>query len=151
TAAYLAHDEGSDLQVVVRILRPEFAMQPQIRAQFLDLGKKSLPFAHENVALTREVRAFPERSTYFVVRDYVDGVTLQKVLESGKRFEPDQIVKLLRQLSAALGAAHRHGLWHGGVKPSNIFLGEGDQVKLGDPSLPVHGIGVALERLSYDY
>jgi serine/threonine protein kinase len=151
TSAYLAHAEDCDLKVVVRLLRPEFARQPHLRAQFLDLSKRALPLIHENVALTREVRAFPERNTYFVVRDYVDGVTLQKVLENGKRFEPARIIMLLRQLSAALGATHTQSICHGGVKPSNIFLCEKDRIILGDPSLPGHGIGVSLERLSYDY
>src|SRR5262249_14945934 len=60
-------------------------------------------------------------------------------------------VRILRQLMAALGAVHRRGMCHGGVKPSNIFVCEEDRVVLGDPALPVQGIGVALERLSYDY
>src|SRR5262249_23699215 len=92
-----------------------------------------------------------DHNIYYAVRDYVNGVTLQKVLEGGKRFEPAQIVLLLRQLLAALGAVHRQGMCHGGVKPSNVFLCEDDRVILGDPSLPVHGIAVALDRLSYDY
>jgi serine/threonine protein kinase len=40
---------------------------------------------------------------------------------------------------------------HGGIKPSNIFLCEGDRVMLGDPCLPPKGIGIAMDRLSYDY
>jgi serine/threonine protein kinase len=150
-AAYLAHADGTDLAVVVRVLRPEFAGQPHVRARFLDLGKKALPLVHENLVVTREARAFPVRNMYFVVRDYVDGVALQKLLEGGKRFGPAQIVRLLRQLLAALGAVHRRGMAHGGVKPSNVFVCEEDRVFLGDPALPVQGIGVALERLSYDY
>jgi len=150
-AAYLAHAEGADLEVVVRVLRPEFVGQPHIRAEFLDLSKKALHVVHENVVLTREARAFPERSTYFAVRDYVDGVTLQKLLEGGYNFERMQIVLILRQLLAGLGAVHRRGLCHRGVKPSNVFLGAKDRVVLGDLSLPVRGIGIALERLTYDY
>jgi serine/threonine protein kinase len=150
-AAYLAHAEGTDLAVVVRVLRPEFVGQPHLRARFLDLGKQALKLVHENLVLTREARAFPERNMYFTVRDYVNGVTLQKVLEGGKRFEPAQIVRILRQLLAALGAVHRQGMCHGGVKPSNVFVCGEDQVVLGDLALPVHGIGVALDRLSYDY
>jgi serine/threonine protein kinase len=151
TAAYLAQADGTDLAVVVRVLRPEVAGQPHLRARFLDLSKKALQLVHENLVLTREVRAFPERNVYFTVRDHVNGVTLQKLLEGGKRFEPGQLVRLLRQLLAALGAVHRRGMAHGGVKPSNVFVAEEDRVVLGDPALPVQGIGVALERLSYDY
>jgi serine/threonine protein kinase len=151
SAAYLAHAEGTDLAVVVRVLRPELVGQPHLRAQFLDVNKKALQLVHENLVLTREARAFPERNIYFAVRDYVDGVTLQKLLEGGKRFEPAQILRLLRQLLAALGVVHRRGMCHGGVKPSNIFVCEDNRVVLGDPSLPGRGIGLALERLSYDY
>jgi anti-anti-sigma factor len=150
-ASYLAHAEDTDLAVVVRVLRPEFVGQPHLRAQFLDLSKKALQLVHENLVLTREARAFPERNTYFAVRDFVDGVTLQKLLEGGKRFEPSQIVRIVRQLLAALSVVHRRGMSHGAVKPSNIFVCQEDRVILGDPALPVHGIGVALQRLSYDY
>ena len=56
TAAYLARDESSELEVVVRVLRPELANSPQIRAQFLDLSRQSLKLVHENLVLTREVK-----------------------------------------------------------------------------------------------
>jgi serine/threonine protein kinase len=150
-ACYLAHLDGADLQVVVRVLRPEFVGQPNVRAQFLDLSNRALHVVHENLALSRETRAFPERNIYFVVRDYVDGVTLQQVFEREKRFEAAQFARILRQLLAALAAVHRRGMCHGGVKPSNIFLCKDDRVVLGDIALPVHGIGVAMQRLSYDY
>jgi serine/threonine protein kinase len=151
TAAYLARDEEADLEVVVRVLRPEFVAQPQVRAQFLDLNNKALPLIHENLVLTREVRRSPERNIYFVVRDYVNGVTLQKLLEKQREFDRHQIAQLLRQILAALGAVHRRGMCHGGIKPSNVFVCEDNRVVLGDLSLPVQGIGIALDRLSYDY
>jgi serine/threonine-protein kinase len=151
TETYLACDEGTGLEVVVRVLRPEFASQPQVRVRFLDLTKESVHLVHEKLALTREARAFPDRHIYFAVRDYVPGVTLQRALEAGKRFEPLQAVRLLREVAEALTPLHRKSAYHGGIKPSNIFLGEGDRVTLGDPSLPVQGIGVALVRLAYDY
>jgi serine/threonine-protein kinase len=150
-AAYLARVEAADLQVVVRVLRPEFVPQAQVRAEFLDLSNRALALVHQNLVLTREARAFAERGIYYTVRDYVDGVTLQKVLEGGKQFEPGQVVRLLRQVLAALTAVHGRGMVHGGVKPSKIFLCEDDRVVLGDLALPLQGIGVALDRLAYDY
>jgi serine/threonine protein kinase len=151
TASYLARDEGNGLEVVVRVLRPEFASQPQVRAAFLDLSKRSLPLVHEKLALTREARAFPDRNVYFTVRDYIPGVTLQRVLEAGRRFDPLQVIRLLRDMAEALRPLHCTGACHGGVKPSNVFLCEGDRVVLGDPTPQVQGIGLALDRLAYDY
>ena len=133
------------------MLRPELANLPQIRAQFLDLSRRSIKLVHHNLVLTREVRAFPDRHIYYVVRDYVDGVTLQKLLESGRVFSPDQIMKILRQVLRSLTPLHASGMVHGSIKPSNIFLCGEDRVILGDLALPLRGISVQLDRLSYDY
>ena len=151
TAAYLARDESSDLDVVVRVLRPELANSPQIRAQFLDLSRQSLKLVHHNLVLTREVKAYSDRHIYFAVRDYVDGVTLQKLLDSGRVFSPDQIVKISQQILRALTPLHANGIVHGSIKPSNIFLCGEDRVILGDLALPLRGFSVQLDRLSYDY
>src|SRR5262249_26518213 len=142
TESYLARDENTGLEVVVRVLRPEFASQPHVRARFLDLSNQSVHLVHEKLALTREARAFPDQHIYFAVRDYIAGVTLQRVLERGKRFAPARVVYILRQVAEALTPLHRKAGCHGGIKPSNIFLCEGGRrVVLGDPGLPVCGIG----------
>jgi serine/threonine protein kinase len=150
-SAYAARDEEDGLTVVVRVLRPEFAGQPQLRAQFLDLSRQSRRIAHQNLVLTREVRAFPEHDLYFVVRDHVDGVTLQSLIYAGREFPSRRILFILREVAAALGELHRAGMVHGGVKPSNIFLLKDDRTVLGDPTLPVPALGASMERLSYDY
>jgi serine/threonine protein kinase len=151
TAAYLARDESTELDVVIRVLRPEFAQWPQVRAQFLDLGKQAMKLVHHGLVLTREVRSFPDRHLYFAVRDYVDGVTLHKVLESGRAFTPDQIVQVLGQILQALAPIHAAGIAHGSIKPSNVFLCGADRVILGDLALPARGIVLNLDRLAYDY
>ncbi len=151
TAAYLARDESSDLDVVVRVLRPELGNSPQIRTEFLDLSRRSVKLVHHNLVLTREVKAYPDRHIYFAVRDYVDGVTLQKLLESGRVFSPDQIMKILGQILRALTPLHANGMVHGSIKPSNVFLRGEDRVILRDLALPLRGFSVQLDRLSYDY
>src|SRR5581483_4004525 len=40
TGAYLARQEVTGLEVVVRVLRAEFAAQPLVRSHFLELGTK---------------------------------------------------------------------------------------------------------------
>ncbi len=151
TAAYLARNESLELDVVIRVLRPEFADIPQIRAQFLDLGRQSVKLVHHNLVVTRDVGAFPERRVYYVVRDHVDGATLQKVLESGRTFGEDQIIKIVRQVLLGLSPIHAERVAHGSIKPSNIFLASDDRVILGDLALPMTGISLHLDRLAYDY
>jgi serine/threonine protein kinase len=151
TAAFLARHRVTGLQAVVRLLRPEFAGQPHLRAQFLDLSSRAVQYIHPNLVVTRDVMAYPDQNVYYSVRDYVDGVTLQNVLESGKRFEEKDAITLLSDLLSALEPLHQRGAIHGGIKPSNIFCTGAGGLVLGDPSLPVQGIGLGLERLCYDY
>jgi serine/threonine-protein kinase len=152
TGAYLARQELTGLEVVVRVLRPEYAQQPLVRSRFLDLGTQAVRLIHQNLVLTREVRAFADSSLYFTVRDYVDGPTLREVLAAGRRFEPLQVVKILRQVLDALAPLAHAGLVHSGIKPSNIFLTRNDHVVLGDPSLPVaQGTALDMPRLAYDF
>ena len=151
TAAYLARHILTEGEVVVRVLRPEFAEQPALRGLFLDLAKRSFQTVHHNLVRGLDVQAFPEHAFYFAIRDHVPGVTLQKLATSGKRFEPLQVVKIVRQIAEALTPWHRAGFPHGGVKPSNIFVCEESRVILGDPSPPLPNVPVADDRLAYDY
>src|SRR5262249_10602304 len=146
-------DEEDGLDVVVRVLRPEYAGQPQVRARFLDLSRQARRVVHQNLVLTREVRAFPDQDLYFVVRAHVDGVTLQSSLFAGRDFSVPRAIVIVKQIAEALAALHRAGMVHGGVKPSDIFLADvnEDRVVLGDPALPAPALGAAMERLSYDY
>jgi hypothetical protein len=92
TASYLARHRLAGSEVFIRVLRPEFAMQPAIRARFVDLSTRSVGFVHRNLVVTRDVAAYADGSTYYAVRDYVNGVTLQKLIESGKTFSARQLL-----------------------------------------------------------
>lgn len=60
--------------------------------------------------------------------------------------KPLRIAALLRTLLVALGYAHRHGIVHGGVKPSNLRLDEQGRVQLCDfgLALAAHDSGMPL-------
>jgi serine/threonine protein kinase len=150
-AAYLARDESSEMDVVVRILRRRFVHQSEVRAQFVSLSRRCITLSHHNLVSTRDVGDFRDRDVFFSVRKYVDGDTLRTWFESGRRFRPAEIVSMLGQVADALNALHEEGIIHGGIKPSNLFVTKKDRVILGDPSLTIRVIGEAPERLAYDY
>jgi serine/threonine protein kinase len=153
TAAYSATRRASQLTFVVRVLRPEFAGDPQVRRAFLDISQRSFDFHHPSLVLTRDFGGYPDKSLYYVVRDHIDGPTLRDVLAKERRFEPAQSVRILKALLGGLRQFHnaRNPVVHGGIKPSNIFLARDGRIILGDPSLPVPPPNTELKRLAYDF
>jgi serine/threonine-protein kinase len=67
---------------------------------------------------------------YFVM-EYVEGKTLEKVLDGGP-LPLEKAVVWAADLTAAITRAHRAGVIHGDIKPANILVNKDGQVKLGD-------------------
>lgn len=57
----------------------------------------------------------------YIVMRYLESGTLKDVLDRGK-LPPEEIVYILRQIASALDYAHRRGIVHRDIKPTNIML-----------------------------
>jgi eukaryotic-like serine/threonine-protein kinase len=75
-----------------------------------------------------------------IVMEYVDGETLGQLLRREGRLAPERALEILHGLAAALDHAHGRGVVHRDVKPANVLIGSGGEVKLVDL-----GISAALE------
>jgi serine/threonine-protein kinase len=85
---------------------------------------------HPNV-----VKALPprgEKSRMYMVLEYVDGVPLSTLLHEGRPLPTEQAIDIARQTCDALAYLHAQGVVHRDIKPGNILLTPGGQVKILD-------------------
>jgi serine/threonine protein kinase len=68
----------------------------------------------------------------WLVTEYVDGTTLARMVRDRGPLSPDEAAPVLLQAAEALAAAHRGGVVHRDVKPSNILIAVDGTVKLSD-------------------
>lgn len=131
----LGRDILLDRPLAIKLLKPELTTATAAE-RFLREARHAAGLRHPNVVLVHH--AGEADGLLYYTMDYVPGETLAARLETGS-LTPGAVVRLGVDILAALDAAHRHGLIHRDVKPSNIFL-DRDRALLGD-----FGVAYALD------
>lgn len=139
----LAEEEGPKRDMVaVKRLLPELVTSREKRELFAREAAIACRLAHPNLVRTR--RYGEHDGEPFLVMDYVDGVTLDRLLElasaAGKRFPRALAALVLAEVARGLHAAHEmldeNGeplrLVHRDVSPHNVMLGRAGDVLLLD-------------------
>ncbi|MCE9583878.1 MAG: serine/threonine protein kinase [Planctomycetes bacterium] len=136
---YRAHDERLGRTVAIKVLPPKFRADETLRQRFLREGRTAARIDHPNVA--RILSAGEEDGLAYLVMEYVDGGSLQRLLEKRIRLPIATTLRIGRQIAEALQAAHKVGVMHRDVKPANVLF-----TKEGEPKLV--DFGLAREEMS---
>jgi serine/threonine protein kinase len=101
-----------------------------VQKQFLREAQIIGRLAHPFIVGLYDVGTNADGVPYFVM-EYVDGRTLEKVLDDGP-LPLEKAALWATDLAAAIARAHRAKVIHGDIKPANILITKEGQVKLGD-------------------
>ena len=125
---YRAVDSRLKRTVAIKRMSWRAGLTGEDHALFLREGQRASALQHPNIASIYDV--FEDNGEVLLVMEYVEGNTLRKAI--GKPMPLEQFFDIAIQCANALAAAHEKGILHGDVKPENIMLGVGGQVKLLD-------------------
>ncbi|HBE03830.1 MAG TPA: hypothetical protein DC049_15355, partial [Spirochaetia bacterium] len=75
---------------------------------------------------------FKEGSSYFMVMEYIDGMTLEQLIRQKGYIENVPALLIISEVAKALQYAHERGIVHRDIKPANIMISKNGEVKLTD-------------------
>ena len=114
----LGRDIHLDRPIAIKVLKPEMASAVSAE-RFLREARDAAGIRHPNVVQVH--RQGQVDGFFYYTMDYIAGPTLADVLRKGCLPGPE-VVRVGRDVLAALAAVHARGLVHRDVKPSNIFV-----------------------------
>ncbi len=107
--------------VAIKVLRPEFARDPEQAKSLFDEASAIARIQHRGIVDVFNVGQLPDGRHYFVM-ELLHGQSLSDVLGRRKQLPLVEALELFDEILAALGAAHTAGVVHRDLKPSNVFL-----------------------------
>ena len=123
-AVFLATHLGTDRFVALKLIAPQFMLNPEFVERFKREARAAGRLRHPNVV---DVTDFGFSGTgqdrvAYLVMEYLDGCTLSDVLAEEDRLPLYWVVDILEQVCSAVHEAHQQGILHRDLKPDNIWL-----------------------------
>jgi len=129
---YLAEHVHLGRLTAVKVLCPPLcADDPGAEQRFRQEALLVAKVRHPSVAQVYDFDRLPD-GRYVLAMEYVPGDTVAQQLERDGPFPVPEAIRVLRTVADALNHVHWIGILHGDLKPQNIMLGPGGEVKLLD-------------------
>ncbi len=115
--------------VAIKVLKNRYVGTGYARAFEVD-AERMARLSHPHIRQVYDLLMFENRPA--MVMEYLDGVDLGCYLKKGEQFADSLLFRWWNQAVSALNYAHRQGVVHRNIKPSNIFITKHGGLKLLD-------------------
>ena len=136
-----AVDTVLERPVAVKLLRAAYAGHTETLARFRAEARHAGALTHPAIARVYDYGETGNGHPPYLVMELVDGPALTEVLSRGP-LDAARTMDVISQAAAGLDAAHSAGLVHRDIKPGNLLIGPGGQVKITDFGI-AHAAGSA--------
>jgi serine/threonine protein kinase len=137
---YEALDERTNGRRALKVMPPSLANRPDLLARFEREATVANPIGSEHIVKVLDAGIDPETRAPFLAMEMLDGEDLGQLLDSGRFFEPAEVVTLLSQAALALQKTQAAGLVHRDLKPANMVMSRRDD---GSAHLTIIDFGIA--------
>ncbi|MGQ5524218.1 serine/threonine-protein kinase [Chitinimonas sp. PSY-7] len=129
---YRAVDERLDRTVAIKVLRLHLnaAERAEYAARLQQEARSAARLNHAGIITMFDCG--DENGHAYLAMEFVEGKTLQSLLDQGIRLPLNRVLKLADQLFAALAYAHENGVVHRDIKPANLMLKADGKLKITD-------------------
>ena len=117
---YQAVNTSTTKQVALKVLNVSLGSDPAVIKDLQRAVVVSSPLTNSNIA---KVYDSGEDVTYhFIASEFIDGACLQDLIDHYKRFQTEQACHIMQEVAKGLNYAHKQGIVHGNLTPSNIII-----------------------------
>lgn len=118
--------------VAIKVLLQQFSSTPEAKKVLVKEAHQTQQLSHPNIIRVYDVDSHD--NFHFIVMEWLDGETLEQIIKSSKPLGIPfkRAYKIIKQIASALKYAHKAGIVHTDLKPSNIILTRKGEIKVFD-------------------
>ena len=134
---YRAYDPQLRRAVAIKRIHERYEKDEAYNRLFLGEARAVAAVSHPNIAQIFSIHPGEDDEPSFFAMEYVEGLSVESRVRASGPVPIPLAIEIGIQAARGLRAAHRNGIVHRDVKPSNLLLDETNQVKLVDFGLAI--------------
>jgi len=128
TEIYRARDLRLERNVALKLLGRDEASRPDALARFRREARIASLVTHPHICTIHDSGEVDDQA--FLVLELLEGRALDEAIAADGALPPERAIEIALQIADALAAAHRRGIVHANLKPSNVFITHDGHAKL---------------------
>ena len=126
---YAAHDPVLGRMVAIKVFLSDLDL-PDAAERFTREARSAAALNHANIVTTHDYGEFSSQP--YIVMEYIQGETLTEIIRRKAPVSPAEKLRWIEELCTGVAYAHRIGVIHRDIKPTNLMIDRSGRLKILD-------------------